>query len=156
MSHSRSAVSRRDTLACLVRRGVVYGLVGSTGFLVQLTALAGLVLLGLHYLAATVLAVEAAVLNNFWWHERWTWRDRASRTPKRTLSRLARFNLTVGAISIGQNVVLMHLLVEYFGMPYLVASVSAVAACGLINFMISHHVIFRHHPALAGPGEEAL
>ena len=36
--------------------------------------------------AASVIAVEAAVLHNFFWHERFTWRDRgpaalASRAP---------------------------------------------------------------------------
>ena len=27
--------------------------------------------------SATALAVETAILTNFFWHERWTWRDRA-------------------------------------------------------------------------------
>ena len=49
---------------------------GLIGFALQLGVLALLLRLGLHYLAATALAVELAVLHNFAWHERWTWRDR--------------------------------------------------------------------------------
>ena len=30
-----------------------------------------------NYLMATLVAVEAAILSNFVWHYRWTWRDRS-------------------------------------------------------------------------------
>ena len=50
--------------------------VGAIGFALQLALLALLLRLGLHYLAATALAVELTILHNFAWHERWTWRDR--------------------------------------------------------------------------------
>jgi putative flippase GtrA len=35
--------------------------------------------LGLDYLVATALAVEAAVVHNFLWHQRFTWIDRPPR-----------------------------------------------------------------------------
>ncbi len=41
-------------------------------------------LLGPHYLVATALAVEMAVLHNFFWHRRWTWADR--RDPEHDVS----------------------------------------------------------------------
>lgn len=34
----------------------------------------GVQVLGIHYLPATLLAVEVAVLHNFLWHWKWTWR----------------------------------------------------------------------------------
>ena len=34
---------------------------------------------GVHYLVATAIGVEAAILTNFLWHDRWTWRDRPAR-----------------------------------------------------------------------------
>ena len=47
---------------------------GLGGFVVQLGALAALTMvLNVHYLTATIIAVEAAILVNFFWHERWTW-----------------------------------------------------------------------------------
>ena len=41
---------------------------------------------------ASVIAVEAAVVSNFNWHERWTFRHRERRAP--TIIRFLRFNLT--------------------------------------------------------------
>jgi putative flippase GtrA len=54
----------------------IVGLIGIGVQLVMLVVLKGW--LGIHYLAATVLAVEAAILHNFIWHERWTWVDRTA------------------------------------------------------------------------------
>ena len=56
-----------------------FNLVGGIGIGVQLAALATLKSgLHLNYLLATTLAVETAVIHNFFWHERFTWIDRPS------------------------------------------------------------------------------
>jgi putative flippase GtrA len=63
----------------LIRRWLKFNLVGAIGIVVQLLALGLLTsVLRVHYLAATALAVEAAVLHNFVWHEWFTWADRAA------------------------------------------------------------------------------
>ena len=63
----------------LLRRWLAFNGVGAIGVAVQLAVLAVLVRgAGLHTLIATAIAVEAAILHNFLWHERWTWADRAS------------------------------------------------------------------------------
>ncbi len=41
---------------------------------------------------ASVMAVEVAIVSNFYWHERWTFRHRERRVP--TVVRFLRFNLT--------------------------------------------------------------
>ena len=70
---------------------VKFNLVGLLGFALQ----TGVLFVFTHvtpqvsYLAATATAVELAVLNNFVWHQRWTWKDRPSLTIKDTLRRLA-------------------------------------------------------------------
>jgi putative flippase GtrA len=58
-------------------RWLKFNAVGAIGIGVQLAVLVGLKS-GLHlsYLLATALAVEAAVVHNFLWHERYTWADR--------------------------------------------------------------------------------
>ena len=68
----------RDDWKTLGRRWLKFNFVGALGIGVQLAALATLTTLGLRYLAATALAVETAVVHNFLWHERMTWRDRAT------------------------------------------------------------------------------
>ena len=143
MSQVVEAALVREGPARVFRRWIVFSVVGSTGFVVQLAVLTWLIIAGLHYLAATALAVEAAVLNNFIWHERWTWRDRTGKSRRGALSRLARFNLTVGAISVAENLFLMRLLVEYFALDYLAASVVSITICGLVNFVVSDWLVFR-------------
>jgi len=115
--------------------------VGVIGFVLQLLVLSLLVRGGMHYLAATALAVEAAVLHNFLWHERWTWRDRHAGVRSR-LQRLGRFHLLNGSVSLAGNLVLMRLLVGELGVPHLAANVCAVVACSLINFYGSDRLVF--------------
>ena len=94
------------------------------------------------YLLATAAAVELAVLNNFVWHQRWTWRDRPSATTGETLRRLVKFNVTNGAVSITGNLVFMILLVGRFGLPITGANVLSVAACSICNFFLADRIAF--------------
>ncbi len=118
-----------------------FNAVGAIGVAVQLGALA-LLKSGLHldYLPATAAAVELAVLHNFVWHERWTWRDRGAGGRA---GRLVRFHLANGLASIAVNLVLMRILVGRMHWPYLIANVAAIAAGSLVNFFLSDLLVFR-------------
>jgi dolichol-phosphate mannosyltransferase len=94
------------------------------------------------YLLATAAAVELAVLNNFVWHQRWTWSDRPSATRAETLRRLIRFNITNGAVSIIGNLIFMSLLVGRLGLPIAGANVASVAACSICNFFLADRIAF--------------
>lgn len=126
------------------RRFVRFNAVGAAGIGVQLAVLALLKSgLGLHYLWATALAVEAAVLNNYIWHVKWTWRDRsAGSTLAAHLSRLFQFNLANGLVSLIVNLALMRWLAGSLGMNYLAANMVAIAAGGVANFLISDRLVF--------------
>jgi putative flippase GtrA len=124
--------------------------VGLLGFALQLGVLAVLMRLGVHYLAATALAVELAVLHNFAWHERWTWRDRAAgpRGPSTSLgagrrSRLWRFHASNGLISLAGNLLLMRLLVGLLGLSAVPANLLSVLFCSVVNFTASDRFVFR-------------
>ncbi len=130
----------------LAGRWLKFSTVGGMGIVVQLAALAALKsALGLHYLTATAVAVELAVLHNFAWHERWTWMERTqgNRNLRPVAGRLFRFNLTTGLISIAANVVLMRLLAGQLHLHYLVANILAIAICSLANFLASEFLVFR-------------
>ena len=128
----------------LIRWGI-YSLVGLCGVFIQLVTLVGLKSgMELHYLLATALAVEAAVLHNFCWHVRWTWSDRRVQSGTETLYRLLRFNLTVGCVSIFQNLFLMGLLVDQLGMHYLIANMMTIAMCSLLNYITSDRLVFKN------------
>ena len=59
-----------------------FNLVGGMGIVVQFVALFLLKsVLHFNYLFATAIAVEAAVVHNFVWHEQFTWVDRVSSHP---------------------------------------------------------------------------
>ncbi len=132
-----------DTWRIASQRWLKFNLVGAIGIGVQLGMLAALRTLDVNYLVATALAVEAAVVHNFIWHERFTWADRASVTLRQSLWRLLRFNLTTGAVSIGGNLMLMRLLVGQAHLHYLLANIITIASCGLLNFLVSDRVVFR-------------
>jgi len=117
--------------------------VGVLGFVVQLGVLALLLQAGMHYLAATALAVEVAVLHNFAWHERWTWRDRPAADTGTRASRLWRFHAANGLISLAGNLLLMRLLVGLLAMPAVPANLLAVLLCALVNYTASDRFVFR-------------
>ena len=118
--------------------------VGAVGIAVQLAALTFLKS-GLHldYLPATALAVEAALLHNFFWHERWTWADRIRSLPAGRRSRLIRFHVTTGAMSILGNLVCMQALVGWMQVPYLLANAIAIALCSGLNYLAADRLVFR-------------
>lgn len=124
----------------IIQRWAKFGAVGATGILVQAVVLAFfLQVVGLHYLAATALAVEASVLHNFIWHRKWTWADRPQ---SRAALMLLRFNLTSGAISLAGNLVLMFIFVGQVKLNAFGANLITIAICSLINFTLSDRFVF--------------
>jgi dolichol-phosphate mannosyltransferase len=131
---------RRNRLPHFWRRWLKFNAVGAIGIAVQLAVLMLLKSgLGLNYLLATALAVEATALHNFFWHERFTWSDRRTQT---SLERLVKFNLTTGGLSILGNVIAMKLLVEVTGANYVLANLLSIAACSIVNFLVADRAIF--------------
>jgi putative flippase GtrA len=124
-----------------VKRFLHFSAGGAVGFAVQIAALAALVEAGLHYAAATAVAVEAAILVNFAWHERWTWRDRTGASGG--LRRLWRFNALTAVTSIAGGVIVTALLVESLGLPPVAANILSVAALGVVNFVGADTLVFR-------------
>jgi len=123
-------------------RWLKFNLVGGIGIGVQLAVLAALKGgLHLNYLLATTLAVEAAVIHNFFWHERFTWKDREKITSP--FARFAKFNLSNGLLSILGNLLLMRVFAGLFHLNYLAANLIAITLCSLANFMVSDRFVFQ-------------
>jgi dolichol-phosphate mannosyltransferase len=64
----RHGMRRRHNWFQLVR----FGVVGASGYVVNLAIYAVLLELGLHYRGAATGAWVGGVLNNFWWNRHWT------------------------------------------------------------------------------------
>jgi putative flippase GtrA len=91
---------------------------------------------------ATAAGVAAAVVHNFGWHLRWTWRDRMGAERSRRLA-FAKFAGANGAVSLVGSVMLMPLLAGGVGLPVLIANLGTIAACGLLNFALAGQIFDR-------------
>jgi len=121
-----------------------FNAVGLIGIGVQLIVLTVLKTgLAVNYLAATVIAVETAVLHNFVWHERWTWIEQTRVNAEGVFGRLIRFHLTNGLISIGGNLLLMWIFVSQLHLHYFLANIMAIGTCSIVNFLASDRLVFR-------------
>src|SRR6185503_19515027 len=102
--------------------------VGWLGFVIQIVTLALLTALARWpWLPATCVAVEAAIVHNYLWHERWTWKDRGGATTAALrCARFAKYNIATGFVSIAGNVVLTGLYLELLQVPAVAANTLAV------------------------------
>lgn len=139
-----------ETAPSLFVRWWRFNFVGAIGVGVQFAALFLLKgVFGFNYLFATAVAVEAAVVHNFVWHEQFTWADRfqsaqARSSWRNSLRRFVRFNLANGAVSIVGNLALMKVMVGYGQMNYLAANALAIVLCSTANFLVSNEWVFEH------------
>jgi putative flippase GtrA len=124
-------------------RWLKFNAIGIVGVSVQLFFLHLLVRAKVEYLAATALAVEAAVLHNFAWHQKYTWADRPTDNLSEVMFRLIRFHLSNGTVSIVGNLLLMRWLVGGLHVPLLAANFGAIIVCSLINFVLGDRFVFR-------------
>ena len=128
----------------LVQRWVAFNGVGGLGIAVQLGVL--MVLLrhfSVPYLWATAIAVECAVLHNFLWHQRWTWRDRAGASPIQIAGRLWRFHLLNGLVSLTGNVAIARLMTGELQIDPVASNITAIMVCSMLNFAASELLVFR-------------
>jgi len=129
---------------CLMRFGK-FSAVGALGAVLQVTLFDSLVrFLDLPGLAAAPFAVEIAVLHNFFWHERFTWRDRRTGGRGKAL-RLWRFHVSNGLVSLAANTALAYWLIEKLHFPALPFAIIAIAVCAPLNFLIADRWVYGRY-----------
>jgi putative flippase GtrA len=131
-----------------------FNVVSALGIFVQLAAVTVLVgALGVHYLVGTAVAIELAVLHNFAWHERWTWRERTGErkhggaglqacSRDSPFFRCLAFHAGNGCVSLVGSLALMPVFVAVLHLHYLLANLATIALTGLLNFLISDRLVF--------------
>jgi putative flippase GtrA len=125
-----------------LRRFARFNVVSAAGAGVQLGVVALLAPgLGLDPTVATAIGVTTAVVHNFAWHARWTWRDRLGPGAS-VLAALGRFAGANGAVSLVGSVMMMPGLTRTLGVPAIPANLVTIAACGLLNFWLGGRVCF--------------
>ena len=116
-----------------------FNAVGGMGMAVQMGSLWALNRwLPGHSFWASAVAVEMAVVHNFVWHVRYTWRERMG-SPWRMA---VRFHLANGLVSVVGNVVLIRILYGMWHVPLMVANLLAVGCCSVVNFGLGEGWVF--------------
>jgi putative flippase GtrA len=120
-------------------RFLKFAIVGGLGAALQLSMLAVLTK-HMSPIPATLISVELAILHNFLWHERYTWPDRISQP---FFTRLARFHLTNGLVSLCGNTLLTYALVTHFHLPTIPSALTAVGFCSLANYTLADQWVYQ-------------
>ncbi len=138
-----SALSQKFPLARFVRFGLV-GLSGVVVDMVLLYLLSDPTMLGWGLTRSKILASEVAIVNNFCWNDRWTFRDLAgSQTGKRqVLRRFLKFN-AICLLGVVLNVLILNLLYNALGWNRYVGNFVAIGLVTAWNFWINLKLSWR-------------
>ncbi len=124
-------------------RGMAFVAVSTLGLVLQLATIVVLThAFGVHYSIATVAGVQVAIVNNFFWHERWTWRDRVDRS-RSLVVRLLRITAATGTSSFAGNLIFTTLYVQAFGLPIAFSNLLAVGSTSVLNYLALDRVVFK-------------
>ena len=107
------------------------GVVINEGLLYVLTYYAGL-----FYLISSVIAVQVAILNNFFWNHIWTFKDRRI-VNEAAIVKLGKFEL-VSIAGKAMNILVLYIGVTFFDMQYLMANLIGIAAGFVVNFLVNN------------------
>lgn len=118
-------------------RWLKFNAVGAAGALVQLLVVALLTGLEVHYLLATAIAIECALLHNYAWHVRWTWKDRPDRRGS-----LVRFHLANGIVSMLSNLFWVRVFAGWLGVGPVVANAIAILLTSIANYLLGDRWVF--------------
>ncbi len=122
-------------------RFLKFAIVGTSGVVVNLGTLYIFVkLLSMDKILAGAIAIELSILNNFFWNNMWTWRDRKGES---WLIRLLKYNVAMLSTSALGNFVLYAALVKYVGLHYLISQTIGIGVAVLINFFLSDRWVFK-------------
>lgn len=114
--------------------------VGGSGVIVDTALLCGFLAMGAFggsLLFCKWAAAELALVNNFVWNERWTFRGRSDQMKvKDILYRCLRFHLICG-VGIAMSVMLLEIGVHFILLPVIVSNVIAIGMASLWNYWAS-------------------
>lgn len=140
-------VSLRRLREIPVPRLLRFALVGASGVAVN-TGVLGLLVEGpgLPLAAASVLAIETAIWNNFILNDLWTFHEEKHRRP--WWVRALAFHATA-ATAATINLGLLLALTAFAGLYYLIANLIAIAVAALVNYSVS--ALWTWRPSLPRP-----
>ncbi len=110
--------------------------VGLSGTIVNLGLLWFLANLGMDHLLAALLATEFSIINNFFWNDRWTFKQEVVGQHRSPLVRFLRFQ-AVASITAVMTLGLFSLFNQGLKVHYLLSQFCAIGFATLVNFSIN-------------------
>ena len=92
------------------------------------------------YMLAAVISIEASVINNFYWNDRWTFKDR--RDGSSIWMRLLKFHGS-RFLGIVTNLAVLYFLTDFIGLYYIISNIFAIGAGTLVNYLTSDKWVWR-------------
>jgi len=128
-------------------RFIRFGVVGLSGVFVDMAVLYLLhdpSNLGWGLTRSKIIAAEAAIINNFFWNDAWTFSDLSNqqRGWLKRLKRLLKFNI-ICLIGLFLNVLILNFLFNALKIHYLLANIMAIAIVTFWNFWINLKLSWR-------------
>lgn len=125
-------------------RFLKYGMVGGTGFGVNLGLLALLVeIVHLHENLSVIISYGISIQTNFILNELWTFGDKRTTEWRSVLIRAFKFNL-VSIIGWAINLAVFSFFFNILGIFYILSEIIAVAVVTLWNFFVNIHWTWRN------------
>lgn len=122
-----------------------FGVVGLTGVFVDMAIFYLLRTgLGLGLTRSNIVSVEVAIINNFFWNDRWTFNDISQRQQgwRPRLKRLLKFN-AICLIGLVLNTLIVNLLYNSLGLNEYLAKLIAIAIVTFWNYWINLKLSWR-------------
>ncbi|NJN73957.1 MAG: glycosyltransferase [Limnothrix sp. RL_2_0] len=128
-----------------LKRLLQFGLVGASGLIIDMSLLYLLFDgLGWGLTRSSLIAAEIAIINNFLWNDRWTFRDASKnqRQFRKTIKRLLKFNL-ICALGLGIKILLLNIFFNSFGWNAYLSNFLAIVLVTAWNFLLSWKLGWR-------------
>lgn len=130
-----------------MKRFIQYCVIGLIGVLVDMTVLFVLAdprMLCWHLVPSKILASEIAIINNFIWNDRWTFRDRRGQLSSvlASLGRFAKFNLICG-FGLFLNVLLLSFATSVLKLNMYLANLLAIIMVTIWNYSLNYFFSWR-------------
>jgi len=127
-----------------IGRFIRFGVVGASGVVVN----QGLLMLihgslGWPLLLSSLIAIEAAILNNFLWSSTWIWRFDYDHSLRLILQKLAQYQAATLFTSMVVNASVLASLVYGLDVDYRLANLAGIAAGMGVNFLAGEFWVFR-------------
>ncbi len=119
-----------------------FGIVGSSGILVNNGILFLLVYLRFEPYFASPIAIAVAIFNNFTWNDVWTWGEERESRHFSYLQRLLRYYISA-SLGAGINYALLLILTYIFHVELLLANLTGIAFGMISNFLLGEFWVFR-------------